>query len=57
MRPPQSEVQGRIPVVVLPTSETTTSGVFSVLANTSVAGRDVATVLAGLREPCGHFLR
>ena len=39
------------PVVVLTTSETTTSGVFTVLSDTSVTGRDVAAVLASLGEP------
>ena len=39
------------PVVVLTTSETATSGVLAVLANTTVTGRDVAAVLACLAEP------
>ena len=39
------------PVVVLTTSETTTSGVFTVLSDTSMTGRDVAAVLASLGEP------
>lgn len=38
----------------LTTSETTTTGVLPVLANTSVTGRDVATVLAGLGEAGRH---
>lgn len=45
-----------IPVVVLTTSKTTTSGVLAVLANTTVTGGDVAAVLASLGEPCRHFL-
>lgn len=44
------------PVVVLTTSETTTSGMLAVLSDTSVTGRDVAAVLASLGEPCWHFL-
>ena len=40
-----------VPVVVLATSETATSGVLAVLANTSMTGRDVAAVLACLAEP------
>jgi hypothetical protein len=43
------------PVVVLTTSETTTTGVLAVLADTTVTGRDVAAVLASLAEPGGHF--
>ena len=45
-----------VPVVVRTTSETTTSGMLAVLAYTSMTGRDVAAVLASLREPCRHFL-
>ena len=45
------------PVVVLTTSETTTSGVLAVLSNTTVTGRDVAAVLASLGEPRRHFLQ
>jgi hypothetical protein len=44
-------------VVVLATSETTTSGMLAVLTNTSVTGRDVAAVLAGVAEPGRHFLQ
>ena len=43
-------------MVVLTTSETTTSGVLAVLAYTTVTGGDVAAVLASLGEPCRHFL-
>ena len=39
------------PVVVLTTSETTTSGMFAVLSNTTVASRDVAAVFASFGEP------
>jgi len=46
-----------IPVVVLTTSKTTTSGVLTVLAYASVAGRDVAAMLASLRKPSRHFLQ
>ena len=35
------------PVVVLTTSETTTTWVLAVLSDTTVTGRDVSTVLAG----------
>ena len=42
--------------MVLATSETATSGVLAVLANTTVTGRDVAAVLASLGEPRRHFL-
>jgi hypothetical protein len=48
--------QSNIPVVVLTTSETTTPGVLAVLADTSVAGRDVAAVLASVAETGRHFL-
>ena len=44
-------------MVVLTTSETTTSGVLAVLSNTTVTGRDVAAVLTSLGEPGRHFLR
>lgn len=43
-------------MVVLTTSETTTSGMLAVLADTSVSGRDVAAVLASVGEPGRHFL-
>lgn len=43
-------------MVVHTTCETTTSGVFTVLSNTSVTSRDMATVLASLREMGRHFL-
>ena len=42
-------------VVMLPTSETTTTGMLSVLANSTVAGRDVPTVLAGIGESSRHL--
>jgi hypothetical protein len=45
------------PVVVLTTSETATSGVLAVLSNTTVTGRDMATVLASLREVGRHILQ
>ena len=45
-----------VPVVVLATSETATSGVLAVLSNTTVTGRDVSAVLASLGEPGRHFL-
>ena len=51
-----TRVQHDAPVVVLTTSETTTSGVLAVLSDTTVTGRDVAAVLAGLREAGRHFL-
>ena len=41
-------------MVVLTTSETTTSGMLAVLSYTTVTGRDVAAVLAGLREAGRH---
>ena len=41
-------------VVVLTTGKTTTTGVLAVLADTTVTGRDVAAVLAGLRESGRH---
>lgn len=44
------------PVMVLTTSETTTSGMLAVLSDTTVTGRDVAAMLAGLGEVCRHFL-
>lgn len=37
-------------VVVLTTGKTTTTGMLSVLSDTTMTGRDVAAVLAGLRE-------
>ena len=43
-------------MVVLTTSETATSGMLAVLSNTSVTGRDVAAVLAGVAEPGRHFV-
>lgn len=42
------------PVVMLSTSETTTTGMFPVLPYTSVPGRHVATMLAGLAEMGRH---
>ena len=44
-------------MVVLTTGETATTGMLAVLANTSVTGRYVATVLASLAEPGRHFLQ
>jgi hypothetical protein len=41
-------------VVVLTTGKTTTTGVLAVLTDTTVTGRDVAAVLAGLRESGRH---
>ena len=41
-------------VVVLTTGETTTTGVLPVLADTTVTGRDVATVLSSVAQSCGH---
>jgi hypothetical protein len=54
-----SEVTGMVlvhvgTVVVLTTGQTTTTGVLAVLADTTVTGRDVAAVLAGLRESGRH---
>lgn len=43
-----------LPVVVLTTSETTTSRMFAVLSYTSVTGRYVAAMLAGFREMGRH---
>ena len=43
-------------VVVLTTGETTTTWMLSVLADTSVTGRDVAPVLACVREASRHFV-
>lgn len=43
-------------MVVHTTSETATSRMFAVLSNTSVTSRDMATVLASLREVGRHFL-
>lgn len=44
------------PVVVLTTSETTTSRMLAVLSYTSVSCGDVSAVLAGLGEMCRHCL-
>jgi hypothetical protein len=44
-------------VVVLATSETTTSRMLAVLADTSVTGGDVPAVLAGVAESGRHFLQ
>lgn len=38
------------PVVVLTTSQTTTTGMLPVLADTTVTGRDVTSVLSGVAE-------
>lgn len=54
---PQEMLRMDIPVVVLTTSKTTTSGVLTVLAYAPVAGRDVAAMLASLRKPSRHFLQ
>jgi hypothetical protein len=43
------------PVVVLTTSETTTSGMLAVLADTTVTGGDVAAVLARFGEVGRHL--
>lgn len=45
-----------VPVVMLTTSETATSGVLAVLPYTTMTGRDVTTVLASVGEPRRHFL-
>lgn len=42
------------PVMVLTTGETTTSGMLAVLADTTVTGRDVSAVLAGVGETGRH---
>lgn len=42
------------PVVVLTTSQTTTTGVLPVLADTTVTGRDVTSVLSGVAESGRH---
>ena len=49
--------ESNVPVVVLTTSETATSGVLAVLSYATVTGRDVAAVLASVGEPRRHFLR
>jgi hypothetical protein len=41
-------------VVVLTSSVTTTSGVLTVLSDTTVTGRDVSSVLARLSQLGGH---
>ena len=41
-------------VVVLSTGETSTSRMLPVLADTTVTGRDVSTVLPGVGESGGH---
>jgi len=41
-------------VVVLTTGQTATSGMLAVLADTTLSGRDVAAVLAGLRGTGRH---
>ena len=43
-------------VVVLTTGETATTWVLAVLADTTVTGRDVAAVLAGLGKVSRHLL-
>ena len=43
------------PVVMLTTCETTTTGMLSVLADSTVTGRDVPTVLAGVGESSRHL--
>lgn len=42
------------PVVVLTTSQTTTTGMLPVLADTTVTGRDVTSVLSGVAESGRH---
>jgi hypothetical protein len=44
-------------VVVLATSETATSRMLAVLADTSMTGGDVPAVLAGVAESGRHFLQ
>jgi hypothetical protein len=44
-------------VVVLTTGETTTTGVLPVLPDTTVTGRDVTSVLAGVGESGRHLRR
>ena len=51
-----SRRKGHVPVVMLTTSETTTTRVFAVLAYTTVSGGDVSAVLASLRKSGRHFL-
>lgn len=41
-------------MVVLTTSETTTTGVFPVFSYTTVTGRDMTSVFTGFRESGGH---
>lgn len=43
------------PVVVLSSGQTTSTWMLAVLADTTVTGRDVAAVLAGLAETGGHL--
>lgn len=43
------------PVVVLTTSETSTTGMFPVLSDTSVTGGDVTPVFSGVGESGGHL--
>ena len=43
-------------VVVLTTGKTTTTRVLPVLADTTVTGRDVTAVLAGVGETSGHLV-
>ena len=45
------------PVVMLTTSETTTTRVLAVLAHTTVSGGNVSAMLAGLGESGRHFCR
>jgi len=58
IRYPTHLKEGNSPVMVRTTSKTTTSGVLSVLAYTSMTSRYMAAVLASLRVTCRHrFLR
>ena len=45
-----------IPVVMLATSVSTTSGMLPVLPNPTVTMRDMSSQLAGLLLSCGHFV-
>lgn len=44
-----------VPVVVLTTSQTSTTGMLAMLSYTTVASGDVTAVLAGFRVPSRHF--
>jgi len=45
-----------VPVMVLPTSETTSTGVLAVLSYAAVTSRDVTAVLAGFAKVGRHGL-